>query len=57
MGAALVARMDKIFETVSMPRGITAPCRDKKGCSIEETSYAVNVAGIRRSCPCFGVFS
>ena len=36
MGAALVAHMDKNFETVSMPRGITAPCRDKKGCSIEE---------------------
>jgi hypothetical protein len=36
MGAVLVARLDKIVETVSMPRGITAPCRDKKGCSIEE---------------------
>ena len=36
MGAVLVARMDKLVETVSMPRGITAPCRDKKGCSIEE---------------------
>jgi len=30
MGAVLVARMDKLVETVSMPRGITAPCRDKK---------------------------
>jgi hypothetical protein len=37
MGAVLVARMDKLVETISMPRGITAPCRDKKkGCSIEE---------------------
>ena len=36
MGAVLVARMDKLVETVSMPRGITTPCRDKKGCSIEE---------------------
>ena len=30
MGAVLVAHMDKLVETVSMPRGITAPCRDKK---------------------------
>jgi hypothetical protein len=30
MGAVLVARMDKLVETVSMPRGITTPCRDKK---------------------------
>jgi len=38
MGAVLVACMDKLVDTVSMPRGITAPCGDKKkkGCSIKE---------------------
>jgi hypothetical protein len=37
VGAVLVARLDKLVETVSMLRGITTPCRDKKkGCSIEE---------------------
>jgi len=30
VGAVLVARLDKLVETVSMLRGITAPCKDKK---------------------------
>ena len=30
MRAVLVACLDKLIEIVSMPRGITAPCRDKK---------------------------
>ena len=30
VGAVLVACLDKLVETISMPRGITTPCRDKK---------------------------
>jgi len=30
VGAVLVTCLDKLVETVSMPRGITTPCRDKK---------------------------